>query len=91
MSQPASSAQSITASFRDPAGSLFRYQGRVLRVVNAIGAADLDAFLEQERKRYAEQLEGYAKLMHDLQSRRVKVALYFPLLKRLVEWEPRHG
>ena len=45
MSEPAPSAQSITASFRDPAGSLFRYQGRVLRVVNAIGAADLEAFL----------------------------------------------
>ncbi|MCX6626807.1 MAG: methyltransferase domain-containing protein [Candidatus Solibacter sp.] len=45
MSQPAPPTQAITASFRDPAGSLFRYQGRVLRVVNAIGVADLEAFL----------------------------------------------
>ena len=45
MSEPATRTQPITASFRDPAGSLFRYQGRVLRVVNAIGAADLEAFL----------------------------------------------
>jgi len=35
----------ITASFRDPAGSLFHYQGRILRIVNALGAADLEAFL----------------------------------------------
>ena len=53
--------------------------------------ADVDAFLEQERQRYAPQLERYAGLMGGLETRRVKVALYFPLLKRLVEWEPRHG
>ncbi|MEO8594843.1 MAG: class I SAM-dependent methyltransferase [Candidatus Solibacter sp.] len=45
MSHPATQGQSISASFRDPAGSLFRYRGRILRVVNAIGAADLEAFL----------------------------------------------
>ena len=45
MSQPAPPTPPLTASFRDPAGSLFRYQGRVLRVVNEIGVADLDAFL----------------------------------------------
>jgi 2-polyprenyl-3-methyl-5-hydroxy-6-metoxy-1,4-benzoquinol methylase len=43
--EPAPPTQAITASFRDPAGSLFHYQGRILRVVNAIGAADLEAFL----------------------------------------------
>jgi hypothetical protein len=36
---------SLTASFRDPAGSLFRHQGRILRVVNPIRAADLEPFL----------------------------------------------
>lgn len=45
MSQQSDSAPPITASFRDPAGSLFRYHGRVLRVVNSIGVADLEAFL----------------------------------------------
>jgi SAM-dependent methyltransferase len=44
----AAAAHPITASFRDPAGSLFHYQGRVLRVVNAIGAADLEAFLASQ-------------------------------------------
>ena len=51
---------------------------------------DLDAFLEQERLRYAPQLERYAFLMQGLGMQRVKVALYFPLLQRLVAWEP-HG
>jgi 2-polyprenyl-3-methyl-5-hydroxy-6-metoxy-1,4-benzoquinol methylase len=36
---------SVAASFRDPAGSVFRHGDRVLRVVNSIGAADLNAFL----------------------------------------------
>ena len=52
--------------------------------------ADVDAFLEQERLRYAPQLERYAFLIRGLESRRVKVALYFPLLQRFVSWEP-HG
>ena len=45
LSQPALDARSITASFRDPAGSLFRYHGLILRVVNVLGAADPPAFL----------------------------------------------
>ena len=48
MSQPAPPTQPITASFRDPAGSLFHYQGRILRIVNGIGAADLEAFLASQ-------------------------------------------
>jgi 2-polyprenyl-3-methyl-5-hydroxy-6-metoxy-1,4-benzoquinol methylase len=32
-------------SFRDPSGGVFRFQGRVLRVVNASGAGDLASFL----------------------------------------------
>jgi ATP-dependent exoDNAse (exonuclease V) beta subunit len=51
---------------------------------------DVEAFLEQERLRYAPQLERYAFLIRGLESRRVKVALYFPLLQRFVSWEP-HG
>ena len=45
MSDPAASSPALTASFRDPAGSLFGYHGRVLRVVNRVGVADLEAFL----------------------------------------------
>jgi SAM-dependent methyltransferase len=35
----------ISASFRDPAGSLFRFEDRILRVVNPSGVVDLTAFL----------------------------------------------
>ena len=52
---------------------------------------DVDVFLEQERARYAPQLERYAALMGGLETRRVRVALYFPLLQRFLEWEPAHG
>ncbi|HEX4299370.1 MAG TPA: 3'-5' exonuclease, partial [Gammaproteobacteria bacterium] len=52
---------------------------------------DVDAFLEQERSRYAPQLERYAFLMRGLEARRVKVALYFPLLQRFLSWEPVNG
>src|ERR1039457_540332 len=45
LSLPPPPTQSIPASFRDPAGSLLHYQGRILRIVNALGAADLEAFL----------------------------------------------
>uniref|UniRef100_Q01QK4 Methyltransferase type 12 n=1 Tax=Solibacter usitatus (strain Ellin6076) TaxID=234267 RepID=Q01QK4_SOLUE len=47
MNEPASltSTHPLTASFRDPAGSLFRYEGRILRAVNPVGIADLEAFL----------------------------------------------
>ena len=53
--------------------------------------ADVDAFLEQERLRYAPQLERYAFLIRGMETRRVKVALYFPLLQRFLAWEPVHG
>ncbi|MBZ5725118.1 MAG: methyltransferase domain-containing protein [Acidobacteriia bacterium] len=35
----------MAASFRDPAGTLFSSGGRIFRIVNAQGTADLDAFL----------------------------------------------
>jgi ATP-dependent exoDNAse (exonuclease V) beta subunit len=53
--------------------------------------SDLEDFLEREKQRYAPQLERYASLMRGLGARRVKVALYFPLLQRFLEWEPGHG
>ena len=39
-------ADALTVSFRDPAGSLFPLDGRIFRIVNAIGAPDMEAFLE---------------------------------------------
>ncbi len=45
MSSLALPAQSITASSRVPAGSIFQCQGRVTRTIEALSASGLDAFL----------------------------------------------
>ena len=52
---------------------------------------DIEIFLAREQARYRKQLESYAQLMRGLEQRRVKVGLYFPLLRRFVEWEPADG
>ncbi|MGH8397742.1 MAG: UvrD-helicase domain-containing protein [Gammaproteobacteria bacterium] len=52
---------------------------------------DVETFLAREQSRYRQQLENYARLMRGLEQRRVKVGLYFPLLRRFVEWEPIDG
>ncbi|HEY1341707.1 MAG TPA: class I SAM-dependent methyltransferase [Bryobacteraceae bacterium] len=45
------SSQPPAASFRDPAGCLFSWRGRILRAINAAGMADLTAFLESKSAR----------------------------------------
>ena len=49
---------------------------------------DLEAFLESEVERYRTQLESYSSAMAEIDSRPIKVALYFPLLSALRVWEP---
>ncbi|MBE9548317.1 MAG: UvrD-helicase domain-containing protein [Proteobacteria bacterium] len=46
---------------------------------------DLDVFLEQEAKRYHQQLQTYKNAMQLSDSRPVRAALYFPLLDQFVE------
>jgi hypothetical protein len=41
----------------------------------------LNAFLDNERERYREQMEGYLQLFAALENRPVRAALYFPLLR----------
>ncbi len=48
---------------------------------------DLSAFLDREQERYRAQLERYARLVRGLDSRPVRLALYFPMLKAWREWE----
>jgi ATP-dependent helicase/nuclease subunit A len=52
--------------------------------------ANLENFLEQERDRYREQLERYARLMvqrdHLAMGRPIRLGLYFPLLGEWLEW-----
>lgn len=49
--------------------------------------SDPEGFLDNERLRYREQLERYAALLGRMESRAIRLALYFPLLKGWREWE----
>ncbi len=77
----------IDRSFVDEAGVRWIVDYKTSRH----SGADMREFLDREQARYAPQLERYAALMQGLETRRVKVALYFPLLKQWREWEPGHG
>ncbi len=46
--------------------------------------ADIDAFLDREKTRYAPQLERYARLFPGKDT--IHLGLYFPLLKGWREW-----
>jgi ATP-dependent helicase/nuclease subunit A len=48
--------------------------------------ADRDLFLDNERMRYALQLQRYGMLMRMLDSREIRLGLYFPLLGGWREW-----
>ena len=52
------------------------------------GASGIDAFLDAEKEKYARQLESYAEVMRKVQGNALplRMALYFPLLTRLVWW-----
>ena len=45
-----------------------------------------DAFLDNEQTRYREQMEGYARVMRSLDSRPIRLGLYFPLVQGWREW-----
>jgi ATP-dependent helicase/nuclease subunit A len=46
----------------------------------------LEAFLDNEKERYREQLERYARLMVQRDDRPIRLGLYFPLLGEWREW-----
>jgi ATP-dependent exoDNAse (exonuclease V) beta subunit len=48
----------------------------------------LDEFLDREVDRYRPQLHRYAQLARRLGPERVRVGLYFPLMRAWREWEP---
>lgn len=47
----------------------------------------LEDFLEEEQRRYSEQLETYARLLQRVEKRPIKVGLYFPLFDAWKEWQ----
>jgi ATP-dependent helicase/nuclease subunit A len=53
------------------------------------GRESIDAFLEQERVKYEPQMEAYARKMRDrVASEKLRVGLYYPMLPKLIWWEP---
>ena len=48
--------------------------------------AGVEAFLDNERTRYRAQLEGYARVMERIDSRPIRLGLYYPLLRGWREW-----
>jgi ATP-dependent helicase/nuclease subunit A len=52
------------------------------------GVSGIDAFLAQEKEKYTRQLESYAEVMRKVQGNTLplRMALYFPMLTRLVWW-----
>ena len=52
------------------------------------GGSDVDAFLDNERERYREQLTRYVQLLASYETRPIRVGLYFPLLAGWREIDP---
>ncbi len=51
------------------------------------GREGVDEFLSREREKYAGQMESYARELQR-EGRATRVGLYYPLLPRMVWWEP---
>jgi hypothetical protein len=49
---------------------------------------NIEAFLDRELERYRPQLERYATLMSRIDSRPIRLGLYFPVLRGWREWSP---
>ena len=49
----------------------------------------IDVFLDSEVQRHRGQLERYARAMSSIDSRPIRVGLYFPLLRAFRNWQPQ--
>ncbi len=50
------------------------------------GGGDLEGFLDAEQQRYATQLQHYGEILSNLDSRPIRLGLYFPLFGGWCEW-----
>jgi hypothetical protein len=48
---------------------------------------DLQDFLDNEQKKYREKMQEYCEAIRLLETRQVKLGLYFPALPAWQEWE----
>lgn len=47
----------------------------------------LEAFVDNEQARYRKQLDNYASLLREIDSREIRLGLYFPMLQAWREWK----
>ena len=52
---------------------------------------DIENFIAQEKTRYQQQLNNYARVLDQWENRRIRLGLYFPLLKAWTEWPSPYG
>jgi ATP-dependent helicase/nuclease subunit A len=53
------------------------------------GREGIDEFLADERMKYTDQMKVYARMMRDrVESGKLRVGLYYPMMPKLVWWEP---
>jgi ATP-dependent helicase/nuclease subunit A len=53
------------------------------------GREGMEEFLAEEQAKYGAQMETYARMMRDrVEAGRSRVGLYYPMLARLIWWEP---
>jgi ATP-dependent helicase/nuclease subunit A len=53
------------------------------------GREGMEKFLVEERLKYDAQMAAYARIMRDrVENGRLRVGLYYPMLTRLVWWNP---
>jgi SAM-dependent methyltransferase len=74
----------LVISFRDPAGSLFALDGRILRVVNPTGQADARAFLGSKRGQQF-MAKGQVAKSEVLDERRAAEVLQNPKIRSLYD------
>lgn len=75
---------SIDLTFVDAAGTRWVVD---FKTGSHLGAG-LDEFLDTERDRYRDRMNNYARYFQAVESRPIRLALYFPLLQGWREWEP---
>ena len=75
--------QVIDRSFVDEAGTRWIIDYKT----GAHSGGGLEEFLERELQRYRPQLQGYARALREMESRPIRMALYFPLLRAWREWD----
>lgn len=75
---------SIDRSFVDADGTRWIIDYKT----SAHEGGNIEGFLDDQQRRYRGQLERYARLVHALEGKPVKVALYFPLQDAFCAWTP---